>query len=640
MPEQLVSELGLKTKPPEEGGGLLGRMSGNILAEKRRADHQLAVMAQKMVDLIDESAKDEQSRRVPFVLRCMIVVGFLLVVYVSLVFTPAAKVADLSWLGEFGGLILWLTFALAIALSALFLLANTEGSGKTAAGFLAALLTGSVGAAFSPSIQGSYWVLQIFGRGADDWKLWPMTFAVVVAGFTARLLVPQRTGEWRSALARFIGIATIAFLAGWLVVVSCRVDSFLQTGARFQQEFLDEIGIDPDEFDLATEESAPEESLSSLVAESPNPELTQAALLRLERHLDRVAHVADWIRLRILLSGLFFGTLLFLGGIVAIALLWIRIEFRNRNRGVLFQFASDEAIHASRARRRLQLFLPQWLGIASALSRIVWRPLGEVTEFGQRATEPLDVDAELLKLEVAELRLTPHGEEVLLERLRALIVRPGWLTDQYRRAADAHVENDPRLLAAELPREEWPRPETDPHTPALQDVLDGNADGMRWDFVRNLYGGGLDGALQAKLSEHSPAEIYRVLLDSEQAATVRELTPQGSDSDQYGSSQTFFYDVLPTGRPSLPGGLVKQTFIANDERARMTPFICWPDELLPDVVIDGERLDSEITDFGGAVITAVRCDISSPFSLSDLPTFERTTFDDDEVEAPDEPTGL
>ncbi len=59
--------------------------------------------------------------------------------------------------------------------------------------------------------------------------------------------------------------------------------------------------------------------------------------------------------------------------------------------------------------------------------------------------------------------------------------------------------------------------------------------------------------------------------------------------------------------------------MANDERAQMTPFLCWPEDLLPDLDIECERLESiSAAEVGGAVITAVRCDVSGPFKLSDL----------------------
>ena len=51
----------------------------------------------------------------------------------------------------------------------------------------------------------------------------------------------------------------------------------------------------------------------------------------------------------------------------------------------------------------------------------------------------------------------------------------------------------------------------------------------------------------------------------------------------------------------------------------MTPFLCWPEDLLPDLDIECERLESiSAAEVGGAVITAVRCDVSGPFKLSDL----------------------
>ena len=613
MPENVIAELGAKSGSTELGGGLLGLMSANILGEKRRADRHLDSMVSEMLQLVDESIADDQRRSVPLIAQWTIVVGFLTAVFTALVFTPAAEIAGLGWLGGLGAVLVWLVAALAIVVSSWTVLAASGNTAKKAAVASAVFLVAAVVLGFAPSIQDSEFVSSLFGSSTAHWVLWLGTIAVVITGTAARLGVPRQVGDWRSSLARFVGIATVAFLAAWLIVVSSQADSFLQTESRYLEELAEEENIDAAALEQVTGR------LADCNQTPPEPGTLEALGCRFDRHVDRVDHISDSTRQQLLIAGLVLGAVMFAAGVGVVSILWVRIEFRNRDRGIRFQFAADEAIRASRARRRLKFFMTQWLGTASALSRIVWRPLGEVNEVGRRDAATMQADAELLKLQVAELRLTPHGDEILLARLRSLMVRPGWLTDQYRQAATTYVADDPRVLAADLPREERPRPETCPSTPAIEDVLDGTAEGLRWGFVRSLYSGSLDSALQEKLGEYSPSEIYRILLDSEQAASVHELADGATTSKFGGSPQDFFEDVLPDGKPSLPAGIVDQAFVANDERAQMTPFLCWPEDLLPDLDIECERLESiSAAEVGGAVITAVRCDVSGPFKLSDL----------------------
>ena len=613
MPENVIAELGTKSGPSQLDGGLLGLMSSTILGEKRRADRHLESMVREMLQLVDESIADDQRRRVPLIAQWAIVAGFLMAVFAGLVFTPAAEIVDLSFLGGLGKVLLWLVASVAIIASSWVVLAASGSKARAAAIATAIFLVVALVLGFAPLIRDSDFVSSLFGSSTGHWILWLATVAVVVTGSTTRLVVPRQVGEWRSALSRFVGIATVAFLATWLVVISSQPNSFLQTESRYLEELAEEENVG------TTELAQVVGRLGDCEQTPPEPGTLESLGCRFDRHVDRVDHISDATRQRLFISGLVIGGLMFVAGIGVVSTLWVRIEFRNRDRGVRFNFAADEAIRASRARRRLKFFMTQWLGTASALSRIVWRPLGEVTEVGQRDAAAMQADAELLKLQVAELRLTPHGDEILLARLRSLMVRPGWLTDQYRQAATTYVADDPRVLAADLPLEEQPRPETCPSTPAIEDVLDGTAEGLRWGFVRSLYSGTLDGALQEKLGEYSPSEIYRILLDSEQAASVHEFADDVTSSKFGGSPQEFFEDVLPDSKPSLPVGIVDQAFVANDQRVQMTPFLCWPEDLLPDLDIDCERLESiSAAEVGGAVITAVRCDVSGSFSLSDL----------------------
>ncbi|NDD90294.1 MAG: hypothetical protein EBZ32_13950, partial [Rhodobacteraceae bacterium] len=84
-------------------------------------------------------------------------------------------------------------------------------------------------------------------------------------------------------------------------------------------------------------------------------------------------------------------------GLITIGIIWVRVEYRNRSRGVRFRFAVDEARAASRARRRLQLVTAQWLGTAVAITRVMWRPLGTVKSATADSDATYTADETLLK---------------------------------------------------------------------------------------------------------------------------------------------------------------------------------------------------------------------------------------------------
>ena len=60
-------------------------------------------------------------------------------------------------------------------------------------------------------------------------------------------------------------------------------------------------------------------------------------------------------------------------------------------------------------------------------------------------------------------------------------------------------------------------------------------------------------------------------------------------------------------------------FTANDDRRSLTPHVSWPQELIPKQLENCTEIGHMSTlGIAGAVITAVRCDISPPFNMTDV----------------------
>ena len=77
-------------------------------------------------------------------------------------------------------------------------------------------------------------------------------------------------------------------------------------------------------------------------------------------------------------------------------------------------------------------------------------------------------------------------------------------------------------------------------------------------------------------------------------------------------------------------------FTATDARRSLTPHVSWPQELIPKRLENCTEIGHMSTlGIAGAVITAVRCDISPPFNMTDVgsqadnDTFVPDVFEDD-----------
>jgi hypothetical protein len=130
--------------------------------------------------------------------------------------------------------------------------------------------------------------------------------------------------------------------------------------------------------------------------------------------------------------------------------------------------------------------------------------------------------------------------------------------------------------------------------------------------MRSLYDGVLDSALQEAVTDYSPAEVFSSVLGTAQAANTRSHV-EGESADPF----EFFESLLPEGDQELPSGLVSVAFTAGDSRRTLTSHVSWPQELIP---MELERCvpikQASSLGLSGAVITAVRCDISPPFEMS------------------------
>jgi hypothetical protein len=553
-------------------GGLVGAITEQFVDEKRAADQQLSSMFETMRGLVEESQNAEGEMTVPKRVRFGLAVSTMAIIFASLVFTGASKYADLSWMSLSWRVFCWVLFSAAVVVPSYMVLGKKPNLGPAYV-FLAIVLLGiASAAAFVPWVRDRDFIAQYIGR--TYWPMWPISVAVVITGLCARASGADERGTWRGALGRFVAWVTCAYLLAVLVVGASSWKSVFQPVSRIPEDVL-----------------------------------------------TKASHFTDDFRQKILLLAYIFGLLAIVGCLLRIAVLWVRIEYRNRNRGQRFQFAVDEAQQSSRSRRRLQVLTAQWLGTASALSRVVWAPLGPLVAAEDTGRDELVAANELLKFDAAGLDLTPRGDAMMLARLRSILIHPGWLLHQYQRAADAFMATDPTLLDQDTKPEARPTPETCPAVIPLEEILANRTMGRRWDFAEALYQGYLDEALNKVITENKPEKIFEsVLRDPTAHRTIGAI-------DEDADLITYFEGILPQGPQELPTGLSSVVFTASDPKRSMDTYLAWPQDFIPRQIDHAIEMESAASGlFEGAVIMAARLDVSKPFGLSEIADF---TWDND-----------
>lgn len=548
-------------------GGLVGAITEQFVDEKQAADRQLSSMFETMRGLVEESQNAENEMTVPKRVRFVLAVSTMALIFASLVFTGASKYADLSWMSLSWRIFCWVLFSAAVVIPSYMVLGKKPELGPAYV-FLAIVLLGlASAAAFVPWVRDRDFIAQYIGR--TYWPMWPISVAVVITGLSARRSGADERGTWRGALSRFVSWITCSYLLAVLIVGASSWKSVFQPVSRIPKEVK-----------------------------------TSAS------------HFTDDFRQKILLLAYIFGLLAIVGSLLRIAILWIRIEYRNRNRGQRFQFAIDEAQRSSRLRRRLQVLTAQWLGTASALSRVVWAPLGPLPKPVDNGRDQLVAANNLLKFDAAGLDLTSRGDAMMLARLRSILVHPGWLLHQYQRAADAFMATDPTLLDQDAKPEVRPTPETCPAVIPLEEILANRTMGRRWDFAEALYQGYLDEALNKVITENKPEKIFEsVLRDPTAHRTIGAI-------DEEADLVTYFEGILPVGPQELPTGLSSVVFTASDPKRSMDTYLAWPHDFIPRQIEHAIEIESAASGlFEGAVIMAARLDVSKPFGLSEIGDF-------------------
>ena len=295
----------------------------------------------------------------------------------------------------------------------------------------------------------------------------------------------------------------------------------------------------------------------------------------------------------------------------------IRVEQQNMygREQARFAWAQDNLVHSIDARRHLRTAYTHWLILASALSRIVWHPLGREATERTAFDGSLTGDESILKFDLAEIELSSEGRTALLAQLKQRFVRKGWLKVQFDIARSTYQTR--RAFVTGDPMEDHD-PVGCPSVPSVESLLEDAAQGDRFEFAKVLLAGEVDQRLLAGATNENLEDVYSSLMLDERMHTVTRA------QNEFGTGFDFLADIVPEEPAALPPRLLSTLYVASDDATRMNSHLWWPDaeiiarpecefvERHSGVAMSTERMNDSV------VLMAVLVDISRDFRNTDV----------------------
>jgi hypothetical protein len=293
----------------------------------------------------------------------------------------------------------------------------------------------------------------------------------------------------------------------------------------------------------------------------------------------------------------------------------VKERLRLRDEAARLRWRADAAIKVGQQMSALRAAEQQMLGSTTALARIFRRPFGNVAKIPDERPDDPGRYCPANKVHIQRFDLDQRAREMLVARIRHQLADVGWLVKQYEAAVEAFRPELAMLYGIDPDEESRVRPELDPTSEVFFGSTGSVPRGMRWDFVRLLYAGTLDPALQAPLGELATDELLSGYIDR-----------PGGRIDGSPSSIAEFAAPLATGvAPDLPVNLFSRLDlpVAGDAATRLNTTLWWPRNAvdLPRSQGLGEVEVVHVHNAGsrGLIIPFIRTDWSVPLPLKSLP---------------------
>ena len=323
-------------------------------------------------------------------------------------------------------------------------------------------------------------------------------------------------------------------------------------------------------------------------------------------------------RRKVQLAVLVVAGLILISALGVVALVQIRERFRLRKNATLLEWCRQELEISIEAERRLGAAQIQWSATGAVLGRLLAHPLGVMNESVKDIGEVMSADNEILKYDVARLRLNEQGEAGLVARLRRHYVEPGWLARQYEKMVQSYQAQAAFRSGNKIEDFIDRRPEIDPVVNLMAQAINCTASGDRWDFARSVFRGDYDPVLGAVPEHLNREDVYQSVLENPSLYDLVGSQLVGA------SAREFLQQVLPTPLMELPSGLTNTVSIAGDNSRKIKSEVWWPRDILGEPTLVGENVvvnpsSSEHSSFfaGAVLLVGIRVDFSEPFSYFD-----------------------
>ena len=301
----------------------------------------------------------------------------------------------------------------------------------------------------------------------------------------------------------------------------------------------------------------------------------------------------------------------------------VSIRVRERNSfgaySDRFNWAEENLMHSIDARRHLRAAYTQWLLLSASLARIVWYPLGREASERTAFEGILAGDETILKFDLANVGLSAQGQVALLARLRQMFVRPGWVRTQFNHAREMYMSEISFITGDPIEQHD---PVSCVAVPPVDNILENNAQGDRFEFARQLYEGQFDSGLLSAATNNNLDAVYANILTDERMHEISKA------QNIYPTGSSFLEDIVPPAKTILPPRLVSVLASAGDASTRMTSHLWWPDTSIlnrPQFPVDHHHKGDVITLDklnDSVVLVAVLVEISESFRGNEVTVVE------------------
>ncbi len=335
------------------------------------------------------------------------------------------------------------------------------------------------------------------------------------------------------------------------------------------------------------------------------------------------ALLADDLRLEALVSLIIEATSWVLFGFPFLGIWFLRVQKRIHLENVAdrAEWAADQLERAEEAEERFRLGMTQWNVTACSIAQVLRQPYGPLHPSNE--SQGLSGAPEIRRAQVANLTLTPRGQDSLRNQLRSELVQPGWLKRQSEVRIRTYQEYRAQRQNTSVVEFLEQRPEMDPLVPTSGEICAvDDPSSPRLEFAVLGDRGAFDEAASAPIGDRNLLEILGPML---QDPALHRIVGTSVPVD---SAAAFLAQALPA--PVMPRMPLDEVHAIEGSRGvddRLQQHLWWPESIKitqPDDARIVERTRNHLIVDGSedtrdsVQLLAVRVDVSAMFDYYQL----------------------